>query len=215
MTPRERFDALPARVRDEILDSYRHWNTDIGEWWDGVYDQFKEDMRLVGIDVSRMYFSGFSSQGDGACFEGDVEDWSLFLQSLGYKDPAIVTLADTGWRFAVEHKGHYYHENCTRFDACLSTLDSNDADDDEDFARSYSPYNSEIQTAAWMALIADYKRNDLEDQFEEAFKSHMRDLYNRLEVEYDDLTSDESVLESLVANDMLDEIIDEVENEYA
>ena len=43
----------------------------------------------------------------------------------------------------------------------------------------------------------------------------MRDLYNRLEVEYDDLTSDESVLASLDANDMLTEIIDELENEYA
>ena len=29
------------------------------------------------------------------------------------------------------------------------------------------------------------------------------------------LTSDESVLEALHANDMLDEIIDELENEYA
>jgi arginyl-tRNA synthetase len=43
----------------------------------------------------------------------------------------------------------------------------------------------------------------------------MRDLYSRLEVEYDALTSDESILESLHANDMLDEIIDELENEYA
>jgi hypothetical protein len=66
-----------------------------------------------------------------------------------------------------------------------------------------------------MALIADYKRLDIEEALEEAFKSHMRDLYSRLEAEYDDLTSDESVLSSLDANDMLDEIIDELENEYA
>lgn len=215
MTPLDRFNALPARQRDEILDKHRHWNVDHIEWWENVYYQFKEDMDVIGIEVERMYFSGFWSQGDGACFEGRVFSWEDFLKSMGYEDPALIALADTGWKFGVEHKGHYCHENCTRFDACLNTLDSNDADDDDDFAHVFSPYKSEIQTAAWMALIADYKRLDLEEEFEEAFKSHMRDLYSRLEVEYDDLTSDESVLSSLDANDMLTEIIDELEEEYA
>jgi arginyl-tRNA synthetase len=63
--------------------------------------------------------------------------------------------------------------------------------------------------------LQDYDYDKLHDEFEEAFKDHMRDLYNRLEVEYDALTSDEAVLDSLHANDMLDEIIDELENEYA
>jgi hypothetical protein len=211
----ERFKALTKRQQDEILDKHRHWNVDHIEWWDAVYDDFKADMDKVGIDVHRMYFSGFCSQGDGACFEGSVFSWEDFLPSLGHTSPALITLANTGWRFSVEHKGRYYHENSTRFDACLNTLDCHDADDEEDFASVFSPYKSEIQTAAWMALIADYKRLDIEEEFEEAFKGHMRDLYNRLEVEYDALTSDESVLEALHANDMLDEIIDELENEYA
>ena len=215
MTPLDRFNALPARQRDEILDKHRDYNTEHLDWWDGVYDVFKADMDAIGIEVDKMYFSGFWSQGDGACFEGRVFSWEDFLPSLGYADPALIALADTGWKFGVEHKGHYYHENCTRFDACLNTLDSNDAYDDDDFAHVFSPYKSEIQTAAWMALIANYKRLDLEEEFEEAFKGHMRDLYNRLEVEYDHLTSDESVLAALDANDMLTEIIDELEEEYA
>lgn len=215
MTPTDRFEALTKRQQDEILDKHRHFNTEHLEWWDCVYDDFKRDMDAIGIDVERMYFSGFYSQGDGACFEGRVDDWPKFLQSLGHTCPALIALADTGWRFSVEHKGHYYHENCTRFDACLNTLDCHDADDEEDFARCFSPYTSEIQTAAWMALIADYKRLDVEEELEEAFKGHMRDLYSRLEADYDHQTSDEAVLEALHANDMLDEIIDELENEYA
>lgn len=216
MTPVDRFNALPARVRDEILCKHRHFNTDHLDWWDCVYDDFKADMDAIGIEIHRMHFSGFCSQGDGACFEGRIYSWEDFLKSMGHQDPALITLANhSHWKFGVEHKGHYYHENCTRFDACLATLDSNDALDDEEFAEVFSPYKSEIQTAAWMALIADYKRLDLEEAFEEEFKRHMRSLYNRLEVEYDHLTSDESVLEALDANDMLTEIIDELENEYA
>lgn len=217
MTALDRFNNLPARVRDEILDKHRHYNTEHLEWWGSVYDDFKHDMDAIGIEVHRMYFSGFWSQGDGACFEGRVFSWEDFLASLGRKDPALITLADRAhWKFDVEHKGHYYHENCTRFDSCLATLDSNDALDDEEFAQVFSPYKSEIQTAAWMALIADYRREDLEQEFTEAFKDHMRALYNRLEVEYDHLTSDESVLEALDANDMLEDLItDHMEEDYA
>jgi len=217
MTALDRFNNLPARVRDEILDNHRTFNVDHLDWWDSVYDDFKLDMDAIGIEVHRMYFSGFWSQGDGACFEGRVYSWEDFLASLGRKDPALITLADhSHWKFGVEHKGRYYHENCTRFDSCLATLDCHDAYDEEDFASVFSPYKSEIQTAAWMALIADYKREDLEQEFTEAFKDHMRALYNRLEVEYDHLTSDESVLEALDANDMLEDLInDHMESEYA
>jgi arginyl-tRNA synthetase len=85
----------------------------------------------------------------------------------------------------------------------------------DEFVYAHSPYKTDIQNAAFVAILKGYNFGALEDEFEEAFKSHMRDLYNRLEVEYDALTSDESVLEALHANDMLDEIIDELENEYA
>ncbi len=215
MTPLDRFNALPARQRDEILDKHRNWNVDHIEWWDDVYDVFKHDMEDVGIEVDKMYFSGFWSQGDGACFEGRVDDWSKFLASVGYTCPALIGLACNAWRFSVDHSGHYYHENCTSFssdmaspsDYCYSELD--------EFVDAHSPYKTEIQNAAFLTILQGYDYDSLYTEFEEAFKGHMRDLYSRLEVEYDHLTSDESVLESLDANDMLTEIIDELEEEYA
>jgi hypothetical protein len=90
MTPIERFEALTKRQQDEILDKHRHYNTEHLDWWDGVYDCFKTDMADIGIDVDRMYFSGFYSQGDGACFEGSVDDWPKFLESLGHTSPALI-----------------------------------------------------------------------------------------------------------------------------
>jgi hypothetical protein len=212
-TPRERFDALSEKDQAKILDKHRHWNTE-HDWWDSTYDCFKEDMEKIGIEVDHMFFSGFSSQGDGACFEGRVSDWPKFLASLGYTCPALMALAETGWRFSVVKNGHYSHENCTSFSTTLNTLDCNDAFDDEDFAQVFSPYRTEIQTAAWMALIADYKRDDLEEKFTEAFKDHMRQLYKMLEEEYEYLTTDESVLDSLDANDMLEEEINLITEEY-
>jgi hypothetical protein len=215
VTPIERFNALPARQRDEILDRHRHFNTEHLDWWDSVYDDFKHDMLSVGIEVDRMYFSGFCSQGDGACFDGRVYNWDDFLKSCGYECPALISLADQAWVFRVEHRGHYYHANCTSFsydmaspsDYCYSELD--------EFVHAYSPYKTEIQNAVFLTVLQGYDYDSLYSEFEEAFKGHMRDLYSRLEADYDALTSDESVLEALHANDMLDEIIDELENEYA
>jgi hypothetical protein len=210
----ERFEALTKRQQDEILDKYRDWN--VYEDWHGyVYEDFKRDMDAIGIEVDKMYFSGFSSQGDGACFEGRVDDWPKFLESVGYTCPALTALAAESWGFSVVHRGHYYHENCTSFRSDMVSPDDYSESEMDEFVYAHSPYKTDIQNAAFVAILKGYNFGELDDEFEEAFKDHMRNLYNRLEEEYDSLTSDGSVLEALHANDMLDEIIDELENEYA
>jgi hypothetical protein len=215
MTPMERFNALPAKQRDEILDKHRHFNTEHLEWWDAVYDDFKHDMLAVGIEVERMYFSGFSSQGDGACFDARVYSWRDFLPTIYRADPALISLAAQAWTFRVQHRGHYYHENCTSFYSDMACPSNYCYSELDEFVHAYSPYNTEIQDAVFLTNLQGYDYDTLNNEFEEEFKSHMRALYNRLEVEYDALTSDESVLESLDATDMLTKIIDQLEEEHA
>jgi hypothetical protein len=77
------------------------------------------------------------------------------------------------------------------------------------FAEFYCPYNDELRTAVWLTALDKYDENKISIEFEDKFKSHMRALYKELEAEYEHLTSDEVVLESLEANDRLEEIINE------
>lgn len=201
-------------TKDELIEKHRYWNVEHIDWRDGVYDNFKVSMTAIGIDVDEMYFSGFCSQGDGACFEGRVDDWGLFLQSLGYECPALNTLAQhSSWKFRVTHSGHYYHENCTDFHATLNHPDNSDAQDDADWLRWCSPYKTDTQNAAYLAVLRTHDLNKLEDEFEEAFKDHMRQLYKDLEAEHDHLTSDDVVWGSLEANEMTDELNQPVENQ--
>lgn len=213
-TVRERFNDLPQQLKDKILDAHRDFNTEHIDWWDGVYDGFKADMYAIGIDVDRMYFSGFWSQGDGACFEGRVSNWSLFLKSLGYTEEALIAHANNGFKLYVHHRGHYYHENCTSFDFDLPLPEDGE---DQWFLENFTPYERHsLHEAVWMAIINGYDHDSLEREFTEAFKDHMRDLYKRLEDEHDYLTSDEAVLDSLEANEMLEDAInDTMENEDA
>jgi hypothetical protein len=48
----------------------------------------------------------------------------------------------------------------------------------------------------------DVEMDDFEKQSVELFKNHMRTLYRTLEKEYDHLTSDEAVVETIIANDL-------------
>jgi hypothetical protein len=218
MKPRDRFNALTARQRDEILDKYRDWNVYEG-WHDYVYEEFKRDMDIIGIDVDDMYFSGFSSQGDGACFEGRVNDWPKFLESVGYTCPALIALAAQAWGFSVVQRGHYYHENCTSFTSDMVSPDDYSESEMDEFVYAHSPYKTDIQNAAFVAILKGYEFSALETEFEKEFKRHMRALYSQLEAEHDHLTTDEAILDSLECNDQLEDainsIIEESEEEHA
>lgn len=212
MTPRERFNALDERDKQKILDKYRYWNTE-HEWWDSTYDLFKEDMYAKGINVTNMYFSGFSSQGDGACFEGAVYNWPVFLKALGYDNQVLIDFAKDSWSFSVKHNGHYYHENCTSFS---DDMPNPDGEDDDWFIETYCKYNDpeDLRAIAELAILRSFDYESMTDEFVEMFKDNMRSLYRTLEKEYDYLTSDEAVLDSLEANDQLEDAINEIVEEH-
>jgi hypothetical protein len=183
-------------IADKTLDKYRNINVEHIDWWDSTRDMFKEDMKEQGIYVIQMYFSGFWSQGDGACFDGQLDDVPLFIEKNFKPDdyPMIRKLLGGGGTvtFSVSHNGHYYHENSTSF--------SIDADRLEHCIKIPTDFHEQIVEQWDMEL--DKEIVDFEKQSIEIFKNHMRTLYRTLEKEYDYLTSDEAVKETIIANDL-------------
>ena len=188
-------------MNQSLIDKHRYINVE-GNWYDSVYEQFGYDTKDVGIHVEEIYFSGFSSQGDGACFEGHVQNWELFLKSLGYDNEWLILHARKHFVFRVRHSGRYYHENCTTFDWELPL-----PADDSMFVNWFGLEDDEdgLRNQVLVAVLDQYDAGTLVDKFTEAFKSHMRDLYKKLELDYDYYTSDEAVWETLVANEMTEE----------
>lgn len=184
-----------------LIERHRDINTH-HDWWEPVYDTFADTMRQIGVEVDEMYFSGFWSQGDGACFDGYVREWHKFLPVVDpdYNNPVLIAHASAFFSFSCKHYGHYYHERCVQYDADLPLPES---PIDMDFAERYSPYPlDDLRTAAWLAVLNRYDPALLETSLREAFTGHMQNLYDLLESEYDYLTSDEAVWETIVANDM-------------
>ena len=183
-------------VSERTIDKYRHINVDGIDWWEYIENEFIESMELVGIDVSKIYFSGFWSQGDGACFDGRIGNTKLFLDKhfTPTDYPTIRKLLDSGGSitFRCKHSGHYYHENCTSFDV-----------DCDLFAYVLDrPTDFHEQVVESLDSLLDIEMNDFEKQSVELFKNHMRTLYSKLEKEYDHLVSDEAVAETVLANDL-------------
>ncbi len=199
-------------TKQKLIEKHRDINI-ANDWWEHVYDWFMEDMEAIGIRVEEMYFRGFWSQGDGACFEGYVENWPVFLAAHGTHNPVLADHAKHNFSFSCKHTGHYYHENSVSYDYDLPVPESSI---DTQFAETYSPYPvDDLRTSAWLAVLNQQYHDRLLDDLKDTFRSHMQDLYKRLEGEYEHLTSDDVVWEAIISNDLDKDEENENENGIA
>jgi hypothetical protein len=149
------------------------------DWYDSVFEDVKRTAEILGITIDKIYFSGFSSQGDGACFEGSYEykpGWkNAFLHEYG-KDNATVkeplrigqSLQELQARYFYrlsancKHRGHYHHSGCTSFNV--------------------------YRDGEW----ADA---GIEDELVPILRDYMDYIYKQLNNEYDYLTSEKRFIE--------------------
>ena len=193
---------VTSEQRERLLERHRYINVNHDDWYTHVYEFFKADMREVGIEVWRTYFTGFCSQGDGACFEGTLDNALTYLDHH-HKDqyPMIRKLLGHGGGLYVrcEHRGSYYHRYCTEFWVDADTLTG--------IVDQPTEFHTTI-VEQWQSDL-DSEMSDFEKDVIEQWRTYMQDLYRKLEEEYDYQTSDEAVWETIEANEL-----DEDEEEY-
>ena len=66
------FNELSPEIQKKVLDDNRTINVNYN-WHDFIYDNWKEKLTSFGFINPEIYFSGFYSQGDGACFDADID----------------------------------------------------------------------------------------------------------------------------------------------
>jgi hypothetical protein len=191
------FDELSEEAKEKARDWYRQGAFD-DDWYCAVYSDFEQICEILGISLAsvpvRLYgggtrrrpciwFSGFASQGDGACFEGNylyVRGSARAIRAYAPKDVELHRIADTlraaQWSnffqlgARLSHRGRYYHE-----------------------------YSMEIAVDRGSPVDQAMTPNAEED-VAEALRDLAHWLYGKLEDEYDYLTSDEVVDEAITAN---------------
>lgn len=190
-----RLDELPEGVKDRARAWYREGGFD-HDWYDAVYEDFQHIAEILGIRLKTrttrlvgghtrqdpcVWFSGFWSQGDGAAWEGFYsyrKSAAAKLRAYAPKDKTLHRIAETlqaaqrqnFYQLSAEvtHRGNYYHAFSM---AVAVTRDS----------------------AAAFEITGD-----AETVVTDALRDLANWLYRQLEQEYDYLTSDEAVDETLV-----------------
>lgn len=192
-----RLDELSDAAQEKARIWYRQGGID-HDWFEFVYDDFERICDILGVTLKtvpvRLYgggtrqkpciwFSGFSSQGDGACFEGrysHARGAPRKIREHAPKDAGLHRIADAlqaiqrrnffQLHAAIVHRNRYYHEYTM---AIAVERDS--------------PTSQDMTADAENGVI-------------EALRDLARWLYRQLEREYEYLTSDEQVDEAILAN---------------
>lgn len=191
------FDELSDAAKDAARAWYREGGFDY-DWYDAVYDGFERIAEIIGLDLKTrsvrlmgggmrqdpcIWFTGFWSQGDGACFESRYsyrKGAPRRIREYAPQDAELHRIADALQAVQrrnfyelcadLSHRGRYYHEYCMAISV-----------------ERDSPTYQDMTVDAEGLLI-------------EALRDLARWLYRQLEREYDYLTSDEVVDGAIVAN---------------
>ena len=187
---------------DELSDSAKEKARD---WWRASElsdmdlidrDDFEAITKILGIKFdekrvplmngstrgeSKIYYSGFCSQGDGACFEGRysyAKGCAKEIRKYAPQDTRLHSIADQLQElqrkhfYRIEaratHSGHYYHSGCMSVDVYLKGEDA--------------PRDVEEDTRDILRSFADW-------------------IYRQLEKEYEYRMSDENVDENIRINE--------------
>ena len=189
---------LSSTAQEKARDWYRVHHSD-SNWYENVYEDFRAVCGIFGIDLRQrvfrlsngrfmeepcIWFSGFCSQGDGACFEGRWHWQSATarrLREYATQDHELHRIADAlqavqkrnFWQLQAEihHRGRYCH-----------------------------PYSMDI-TVTRNSPTGQAMTADAEAAVSEALCDLAFWLYRQLENEYDRLTSDAAVDEALLINE--------------
>ena len=167
------------------------------EYFDGefVIEDWKSLLGCLGFTGIDIFWSGFCSQGDGACFTCSWSvDWLELEKVPGYTSDErakelvvypekvrglyklLSTIEEAEEDFespivvgaSLKHRGHHYHENSIGFDFDTSAV---------------------------------YPTDEAKDEFEDWCKDMMRMIYKDLEAEYEWVTGEEYAVEAIECND--------------
>lgn len=193
------FDELSEFAQNTALDNARYSDVNLFEWWETTYEDVATIAELFGLDIRQtrkqssdgkkhwydptIYFSGFSSQGDGACFEGYYQYKKGALKAVKEYAPQDNELHNIVKQLQELQKSNFYRITCRTKQ------------------RGYYNHSGcmDVEVENKIDSYLDIKN---EDDFIQCMRDFADWIYERLEEEYDYLTSDECIKERVLANDV-------------
>jgi hypothetical protein len=217
--PVYKFDELSDSAKEKAREWFREASLH-DEWWDSVYEDAVQCGKVLGIEIEHstptgrvpspgstgrpvIYFSGFWSQGDGACFEGsysypefDTVERSpvKLIREHAPKDAELHRIADEleelqakqavlcpGTRITatMNHRGQYSHSGSM------------------DVFFGMEAFSRDLGSLVRLGLDDD----SIDQRLTRAMRDFADWIYRQLEKEHEWLNADAQVDESITANE--------------
>ena len=193
-----RFADLSDEDKRRVTNSYGDYNT-THDWWDCTCENFVADMdteHAIWVDMQKIYFSGFYSQGDGLTFEATLDPAVFLISQVNnlpdiHKEAGRIVLAalraeQIELEFTCKNYSQYAHGYAQGAELGICWIDS-ELEDNK-------------QTALTKAV------DELSLWLDEFCKEKAKELWRTLRDEYEYLTGEEAMAESFDANDCVFEI---------
>lgn len=183
-----KFNELSNEAKQKAIEDTRNsdWYLSF-DWWTPVYEEWTEKLEALGYTDIEIMFSGFWSQGDGACFvckNIDVSQW-LRAHKLGNKFRQLLEFDKAvGAKLSIKHNSHYYHESSTSLIDEVYLSDFHYYTDDEAIHKKL-----ELQT------------NEVIEQIENEMIELGKAIYDDLGNLYEEYQSDESITIEIETNE--------------
>lgn len=212
---------------DKFIAEHRYWNVEHDDWWEFWEEETAKAFAAVGISTPILHWSFDAYDRAEYCVIDKcyVNDWAKLFAELRrrYPDrfgenpllPQMVDIARYAWGCDFTSWGNRYMYN----DIDYLNIDLPDADDEagcdfDDTAQSVFPEMGGLELDMLRACITanGWDEIGITNGIELLVKDMCEEAADRLQEEFDWLTSDECVVETLIANEVYEETEDEDED---
>ena len=191
--------------KQQLIEKYRTINVDYDDWADHIYDWFEEHLAERGITWSfihgnnparDMSWSGFWSQGDGFAFGGYIKNQDFKKYVTEKKYPMLYKLLDDGGYIKMSWETGWRNNQRSEI-----------ITDGETFGQIHDEDHPLVEI--WDSEL-EKELETIESDLDEDVDSLCYMMYKKLSDEYDSLTSDEAVWDTIVCNDLDKQLEEEV-----
>jgi len=210
------FRELSENAKEKVLKKFREINVENGTWYESTIDFWKEKLAEHGFNDAKIYFSGFWSQGDGACFNADIDAYKA-AKSLKFNEMELRIIKLCNPYYKIETIDHHYVHSNTRSVSFEGYY--NGPDDWDEFEKIINTPVNELPL-----LIGSFKEEFSKQLIEERIKSGLEvhanllmyleksledvryklsnEIYRDLEKDYNYLISDKAVIDTIEINNL-------------
>jgi len=188
-----KYNELTKEAQQKAVDNLRDINVDFEDWHTCVLEDRVAKLEEYGFYTPKILYSGFSSQGDGACFTATLDNGGLleFLTKSKQltKYPALVK--------AINKCEIYVNISITHNDRYMHAYSSTVSDDTEMQTNEELTGKLLEEYTAWFQSFFD---RDSRNGRIGWYIDECEDIYRHLQTEYEYQTDDYAIIETIEAN---------------